>query len=62
MPLHPKSNQVAIKIVGYKNVKSDREREQLERERNVLLRLKHPNIVNLLKVAQSVLLPHITGR
>lgn len=42
--------QVAIKIVGYKNVKSERERVQLERERNILLRLKHPNIVNLLKV------------
>lgn len=48
--------QVAIKIISSKNIKSDREKDQIRREREVLLRLKHPNIVNLLKVRHSLTL------
>ena len=36
-----------------KNIRSKREKFQLKREREILLRLKHPNIVNLLKVVDD---------
>jgi serine/threonine protein kinase len=44
---------VAIKILRYKNVKTEKEKKQIEREQNILLRLKHPNIVNLKKVVND---------
>jgi len=44
---------VAVKIISSKNVKSDREKMQIQREREILLRLKHPNIVELKKVVDD---------
>jgi len=45
--------KVAVKIIRYKNVKTDKEKRQIDREQNILLRLKHPNIVNLKKVVND---------
>jgi len=45
--------KVAVKIIRYKNVKTEKEKKQIEREQNILLRLKHPNIVNLKKVVND---------
>eukprot|EP01128_Nolandella_sp_AFSM9_P006758 TRINITY_DN354_c0_g1_i2.p1 TRINITY_DN354_c0_g1~~TRINITY_DN354_c0_g1_i2.p1 ORF type:complete len:614 (-),score=137.51 TRINITY_DN354_c0_g1_i2:935-2776(-) len=44
------NEEVAVKIISLKNVKSKKEKFQIKREREILLRLQHPNIVNLLKV------------
>jgi len=47
------AEKVAVKIIRYKNVKTEKEKRQIEREQNILLRLKHPNIVNLKKVVND---------
>lgn len=44
---------MAVKIISNKNIKNNREKHQVQREREILLRLKHPNIVNLLKVVDD---------
>lgn len=46
-------SQVAVKIINLKNATSDWDRYQIKREREILLRLKHPHIVNLLKVVDD---------
>lgn len=45
--------KVAIKVIAHGSVRTPKEIQQLERERTILLKLKHPNIVNLIKVVDD---------
>jgi len=45
--------KVAIKIICHSANRQPKEIQQLEREKNILLKLNHPNIVNLNKVVED---------
>lgn len=45
--------QVAIKIISGEQTRTKKDILQLERERSILIKMKHPNIVNLIKVVDD---------